>query len=200
MSALQLRRQLGIGRYETAWTMLHKLRRAMRRPERERLRGEVEVDETYVGHEENLRGGRQAGTRAIVVGAVEVRGDGSGRLRLQVIPDASGPSLTGFIQANVEPGTTVLTDGWHGYSPLSRTDYPHLLGVNYTCAAATITLAHRDPRVRGLRPRTVGFSLIRPADRSRMPRRNRAPPLPWRRELPITFAQTLCVAGLRRKT
>jgi molybdenum-dependent DNA-binding transcriptional regulator ModE len=46
MSALQLRRQLGI-RYETAWTMLHKLRRAMRRPERERLFGKVEADETY---------------------------------------------------------------------------------------------------------------------------------------------------------
>ena len=57
MSALQLQRQLGIPRYETAWTLLQKLRRAMRRPGRERLRGTVEVDETYIGNQDGLRGG-----------------------------------------------------------------------------------------------------------------------------------------------
>lgn len=124
MSALQLQRQLGI-RYETAWTMLHKLRRAMRRPERERLYGKVEADETYVGRQENLRGGRQAGDRAIVVGAVEIRAEGSGRLRLQVVPDVSGPALTEFIRANVEPGTIVITDGWQGYAPLAGMGYRH---------------------------------------------------------------------------
>jgi len=124
MSAVQLQRQLGI-RYETAWTMLHKLRRAMRRPERERLYGKVEADETYVGRQENLRGGRQAGERSIVVGAIEVRTEGSGRLRLEVVPDVSGPSLTGFIKTNVEPGTTIITDGWQGYAPLSGMGYRH---------------------------------------------------------------------------
>jgi transposase-like protein len=105
--------------------MLQKLRRAMRRPERERLYGKVEADETYIGREEHLRGGRQTGVRAIVVGAVEVRPDGSGRLRLEVVPDVSGPSLTGFIQANVDPGATILTDGWQGYAPLSDMGYRH---------------------------------------------------------------------------
>ena len=109
MSALQLQRQLGIPRYETAWTLLQKLRRAMRRPGRERLRDTVEVDETYIGNQEGLRGGRELGDRVLVVGAVEVRGRASGRVRLQVVPDASGPSLTGFVHTNVEPDTTVVT-------------------------------------------------------------------------------------------
>src|SRR3990172_5351848 len=125
MSALQLQRQLGIGRYETAWALLQKLRRAMRRPQREPLRGTVEVDETYIGHQEGLRGRRELGDRALVVGAVEVRGRASGRVRLQMMPDASGPSLTGFVNANVEPSTTVITDGWQGYAPQSNRGYRH---------------------------------------------------------------------------
>ena len=57
--------------------------------------------------------------------AVEVRGRASGRVRLQVVPDASAPSLTGFVKANVEPGTTVLTDGWGAYAPLSAMGFRH---------------------------------------------------------------------------
>ena len=49
MFALQLQRQLGIRRYETAWMMLHKLRRAMVNAAREPLNGEVEVDDTWIG-------------------------------------------------------------------------------------------------------------------------------------------------------
>lgn len=125
MSALQMKRQLGIRRYETAWTMLHKLRRAMLRPNREPLRDKVEVDETYIGNQEGLRGGRQLGIRALVVGAVEIRGRASGRVRLQVISDASAASLIPFVKGNVEPGTTVITDGWHGYDPLVREGFRH---------------------------------------------------------------------------
>jgi transposase-like protein len=126
LSALQLQRQLGIGRYETAWTLLHKLRRAMVRPGRDLLRDKVEVDEAYVGGPEiDLRGGRQLRNKALVVAAVEVRGNGSGRVRLQVVPDASGPSLTGFVKANVSPGAMVMTDGWQGYAPLREMGYRH---------------------------------------------------------------------------
>lgn len=125
LSALQLHRQLGL-RYETAWTMLQKLRRAMVRPERERLRGKIEVDETYIGGPETgLRGGRELLEKALVVGAVEVRGKASGRVRLHVVPDASGPSLTGFVRDNIEPGATVITDAWTGYAPLSGMGYRH---------------------------------------------------------------------------
>ena len=77
ISATQLQRQLAIGRYETAWMMLQKLRRAMVNPERTPLTGAVEVDQCFVGGlERELRGGRQHGTQALVVVAVEVRGAG----------------------------------------------------------------------------------------------------------------------------
>jgi len=60
VSALLLQRQLGLSRYVTAWMMLHKLRRAMVNTTREPLRGEIEVDETWIGGEQaGLRGSRQ---------------------------------------------------------------------------------------------------------------------------------------------
>lgn len=126
-SALQLQRQLGLKRYETAWTMLQKLRRAMVRPERDRILGTVEVDETYIGGlEEGRRGGRQRDSaKSIVVGAVEVRGRGSGRIRLSVVEDLSETSLVGFVKEAVAPGSIVLTDGWQGYTPLRKNGYDH---------------------------------------------------------------------------
>jgi len=92
ISAKQLQRQLGLKRYETAWLILQKLRRAMVAPEREALKAEVEIDEFFLGgHEEGLRGGRQRGKKALVGVAIEVRGPGSGRLRLHVLTDAPQP-------------------------------------------------------------------------------------------------------------
>ena len=125
-SALQLQRQLGLTRYETAFVLLHKLRRAMRRPERDRIAGTVEVDEAYVGGvDSRQRGGRQRDSnKSIVVGAVEVKGQRSGRLRLAVMPDLSADSLAGFVQIAVEPGSIVLTDAWQGYASL-RKAYHH---------------------------------------------------------------------------
>ena len=98
----------------------------MLRPERDRISGTVEVDETYVGGvEEGRRGGRQRDSnKAIVVGAVEVRGRGSGRIRLAVVKDVSAASLARFVEASVQPGSTLLTDGWQGYAPLRKT-YDH---------------------------------------------------------------------------
>jgi transposase-like protein len=125
-SALQLQRQLGLGRYETAFVMLQKLRRAMQRPERDRILGTVEVDETYVGGvDRRQRGGRQRDSnKSIVVGAVERRETGAGRIRLAVIDDLSARTLSGFVTAAVEPGSILLTDGWQGYAPL-RDRYDH---------------------------------------------------------------------------
>jgi transposase-like protein len=126
LSALQLQRQLGLNSYETAWAMLHKLRRAMVRPERDALKEKVEVDEVYIGGPEvGLKGGRQLLDKALVAGAVEVRGKGSGRVRLHVVLDASAASLTGFVATNVECGAVVLTDGWGGYIPLQSMGYRH---------------------------------------------------------------------------
>jgi transposase-like protein len=126
ISAAQLQRQLGLSRYETAWLMLQKLRRAMVAPEREPLRREVEVDEFFVGGvEEGSHGARQRGQKSLCTGAIEVRGRGSGRLRLQVVPDASARSLGGFVAASVERGAIVRTDAWPGYAGLRGLGFDH---------------------------------------------------------------------------
>jgi hypothetical protein len=96
----QLQRQLGLARYETAWLILHKLRRAMVAPEREQLKHEIEIDQFFLGgYEEGLKGGRKRGKKALVGVVIEVRGRGSGQLRLQLLPDSSAPSLLAFAQA-----------------------------------------------------------------------------------------------------
>ncbi len=127
-SALGLQQVLGLNRYETAWTWLHKLRRAMVRPGRELLAGRVEVDESYLGGlEEGRRGGRdrRSDTKALIVVAAQEDGNGIGRIRLGQIPDASAESLHAFVQASVQPGSVVHTDGWHGYSGLDAQGYIH---------------------------------------------------------------------------
>lgn len=127
ISARQLQRQLGLSRYETAWTMLHKLRRAMVNPERTLLTGEVEVDECEVGgREAGRRSGRSLTAKAVqVVVAVEVRGQGSGRVRMRIIPNASGDTLGTFVKETVHAGAIVHTDGWMGYAPLTKAGYEH---------------------------------------------------------------------------
>jgi len=89
-------------------SVVHKLRRAMVAPERSQLTGAVEVDETYVGGPDaGRRGGRDAlGTAEIVIVAVEVRGAGSGRIRMEVVGDLSADALCGFVSDNVTPGAT----------------------------------------------------------------------------------------------
>ena len=85
VSALGLQRVLGLGSYETAWTWLHKLRRAMVRPGRDLLTGEVEIDETIVGGPEEGRKGRDIEDKALVVIAAEKRGRAIGRIRMRRI-------------------------------------------------------------------------------------------------------------------
>jgi transposase-like protein len=125
VSAQSLQRSLEIGSYQTAWAMLHRLRSVLIRPGRERLTGRVEVDETFIGGEEpGLRGGRQRGKKALVGVAVEVHEPkGLGRCRMAVLPDASAASLHPFIATNVEPGATVVTDGWTGYAGIDDLGY-----------------------------------------------------------------------------
>ena len=126
VSAVGLQRSLGLGSYKTAWLCLHKLRRAMVRPERERLMEEVEVDEVFVGGVEPGQGKRHLGaTKALVAVAAEVKGRGTGRIRLKRIPDASGESLVGFVQGAVTPGARVITDGWTAYPGLVDHGYRH---------------------------------------------------------------------------
>ena len=126
ISAKQLQRQLGVGCHETAWAMLHKLRGAMIAPEREPLKGEVEIDEFFLGgYEEGLKGGRQHGKKVLCGVAIEVRGRGSGRVRLAVLPDASGPALLAFTKATTAHGAIVHTDGLQSYRILAKHGYQH---------------------------------------------------------------------------
>ena len=122
-SAKGLQRILGLGSYETAWTWLHKLRRAMVRPGRDRLAGLVEVDETYIGGEKPGKRGRGAEGKALVLIAAQMDGKRIGRVRLRRIPDASGESLDPAVQEAVEPGSVVRTDGWGGYNNLDHLGY-----------------------------------------------------------------------------
>jgi transposase-like protein len=126
ISAAQLQRQLGIRRYETAWLIGQKLRRAMVAPERAPLAGEVEVDEAFIGGRNPARrGGRDRTGKILTAVAAEVRGPGTGRIRLQVLDDASAKSLRAFLGATVASGAIVHTDGWHGYQGLSAAGYDH---------------------------------------------------------------------------
>jgi transposase-like protein len=124
ISAKQLERQLGI-RYETAWLILHKLRRAMVAPEREPLKEEIEVDECWIGGVEPGKRGRGPGEKTLIGVAVEVRGQGSGRLRLVPLADAAKPTLTAFVKTTTAPGAIVHTDGWKGYNGLAKAGYRH---------------------------------------------------------------------------
>ena len=124
-SALGLQRVLGLKQYQTAWTWLHKLRRAMVRPGRDLLAGRVEVDESYLGGpEEGLRG-RQVKKKALIVVAAQEDGKGIGRIRVRRIQDASAENLQAFVRESIELGSVVHTDGWRGYSDLGSQGYVH---------------------------------------------------------------------------
>lgn len=134
ISALQLQKQLGLGSYRTAWMLCAKLRRAMVAPGREPLTGLVEADETELPYRTRNDppsggGGRTHQGKILLAGAVEVQGEGPGRIRLSVISDFSAKSLHGFLKDAVAPGSTVKTDGWSGYPGATDIAHdPHVVG------------------------------------------------------------------------
>lgn len=145
-SAVGLNRVLGLGSDKTAWTWLHKLRRAMVRPGREPLTGEVEVDETFVGGVEEGGGRRHLGNKALVVIAAEIRGNGIGRIRMKRISDGSSDSLTTFVQEAVEKGSVVVSDGLQAYRALPECGYRHtrrIVGGRKTDASMLLPRVHR---------------------------------------------------------
>jgi transposase-like protein len=131
VSALGLQRVLGLGSYETAWTMLHRFRRAMVRPDRNRLKGVVEVDETYLAITDRQQPispvGRKSNTaKVLVVMAVEMlQPKGFGRIRLRRIPTDAARHVIPFVQDAVAPGTRVRTDGLASYRTLGDLGYDH---------------------------------------------------------------------------
>ncbi len=137
VSALGLKRALGLGSYQTAWTMLHRLRRAMVRPDRDALSGDVEVDELFLAGPVRLTPNWRARypslsrdalndlTSSVAVAVEVFKPKGLGRVHLRRIVDASEESLLPFILDAIERGSTVHTDGSHAYRSLSGFGYKH---------------------------------------------------------------------------
>ena len=115
----------GLGSYQTAWTWLHKFRRLMVLSGRNKLEGVVEVDEVFVGGKTPGKRGRGAEGKSLVAVAIEVKGRKTGRVRLEKLPDASASSLKNFVSRNIEPLSTVITDGWPSYYELEELGYKH---------------------------------------------------------------------------
>jgi len=146
-SAMSLQQVLGLGSYQTAWTWLHKLRRAMVRPGRDQLHGRIEVDETYVGGAEAGYPGRHGGNKALVTIAAEEDGRGMGRIRMARIPEATKVYLHGFIQQAIAPGSVIHTDGLKAYGGMENLGYQHeisvLLGKGEDAAVRLLPRVHR---------------------------------------------------------
>ncbi|SEQ93712.1 Transposase zinc-ribbon domain-containing protein [Azotobacter beijerinckii] len=152
VSALGLQRVLGLGSYQTAWTLLHRFRRAMIRPGRELLSGLVEVDETYVAIGDksqpvDVKGRKSRTAKTLVIIAVEMlEPKGFGRIRLRRILDDSEHQVIPFVKDVVQVGATVHTDGSAAYRSLEREGYVHRKSVmlgSPTAAHASMPGVHR---------------------------------------------------------
>ncbi len=125
VSAVGIQRVFGLSSYRTAWVWLHKFRRLVVFPGRNKLAEKIEIDESLVGGKRAGKRGRGAEGNPLVVIAVEVLEKGTGRVRMSLIPDASKKSLGKFITENIEAGSNLITDGWKGYTGISKKGYPH---------------------------------------------------------------------------
>jgi transposase-like protein len=144
-SALGVQRVLGLGSYKTAWTILHKLRRAVVRPGRDRLSGTVEVDETYIGARETGLIGRLTVEKSLVLVAAQEDGRRIGRIRMARVPNLLKETLHGFIAQVVEPGSVVRTDGLPAYRGMGG--YQHDPVVIRRTTETASELLPRVPRV-----------------------------------------------------
>lgn len=137
ISALQLRRQLGLNDLETSWHVLHRFRKSMVAPNRGLLSGVVEADETHIGGPSKGKKGRgvaKSENKTLIAGAVEVVSyktksgkvkQRAGRLRLEVLASANEKDIKQFLNNNVALGSTIKSDGWRGYSTHAMAGYTH---------------------------------------------------------------------------
>lgn len=121
ISTPELARKVGYSE-KTAWFVKHKLLDALREEEAKRLFGLVEVDEAFLGGRTADVDGRSTSKQQLL-GAVEATDDGLGRLRLQRVEDMSKATIHGVVNASIEPGSQVHTDGWPGFSGLDAYDH-----------------------------------------------------------------------------
>ena len=136
-SAQNLHDMLGLGSYETAWAWLHKLRRAMVRPDRELLAGVVEVDESFVGGRATGRQGASTDKVPVMI-AVENAGTQVnrklllGRVRLAVADAPGSKQLVEFARTTVAPGSLIRTDGARMFRVLAQEGYTHQYVSGYS--------------------------------------------------------------------
>jgi transposase-like protein len=156
ISALQFQRQVDIPSYECAFQILHKIRASAVRPNRDKLSGYVEVDESWIGGHRLGKRGRGAEGKALVVGAIEVRGKGAARARFRRVRNASHETLSGFIKAHVEPGSIVRTDGWRGYIGIEDYGYQHSREIEESPERAALILPHFHRVISNLKAWIIG--------------------------------------------
>jgi transposase-like protein len=144
VSALGLQKALGFGSYHTAWEWLHKLRRAMVRPGRDKLSGLVEVDETFIGGVRSGKRGRGAEGKSLIFIAAEEALQGIGRIRLTTLDNATGETLVKAVQETIATGSRIRSDGWDGYNGLPHHGYIHIPVVHKDAISGDVTpLTHR---------------------------------------------------------
>jgi hypothetical protein len=151
ISALQFQSKLGLGSYKTAWLLLHKLRRATVDPDRTKLSGTVEIDETFMSYRKKMDpvgkgGGRSLVGQMAIIGGVEIVDTYySGRIRLERIPNTERETLQNFVWDNTERGATIKTDGYAGYAnPIHREHIAiNLSGKNAPPAHIALPWIHR---------------------------------------------------------
>jgi hypothetical protein len=131
VSAKGLQEALGFGSYETAWAWLHKLRRAMVRPERELLDGVVELDQSFLGGQSKGKKGG-SGDKAPVTIAVERTPRGRlGRVRLELADAPGSLDMIDFACQVVATGATIHTDGARMFTRLGEHGYVHRATPGY---------------------------------------------------------------------
>jgi transposase-like protein len=132
VSAAGLQQALGFGSYETAWAWLHKLRRAMVRPERDLLNGVVEVDQSFLGGRSTGKLGASSDKAPIMIAVERDDWGRLGRVRLEVADTPGSLELVDFACAVIEPGATICTDGARMFRRLAKRGYTHQPTVGYS--------------------------------------------------------------------
>ncbi len=135
VSAAGLQQLLGFGSYETAWAWMHKLRRAMVRPERDRLSGLVELDETFIGGQTPVFGRTYINKVPVMVAVERLPSGRLGRVRFAVGGQRpSSRKLVDFACQTITPGSTIHTDGAYTLRRLTELGYTHTFTTSYDAA------------------------------------------------------------------
>ena len=125
ISSTELSRKLAL-RQKTCWLFKQKVMKAMESSGHLPMEGKVEVDETYVGGQDDKAIGRKKGHKKLVVISIEKKGKGVSRMYARVITKASKKNLKRFMKDHIRPEADVRTDQWAGYKGLEE-EFPNIV-------------------------------------------------------------------------